>query len=264
LAWCWRPRWLPVSGSWSTPSCTLLVPIPERAEGNAARRRASTIAGHTGDELAARAALHDPAHEVRASALGALARIGALEPFEVSGALADPAPEVRRRACDLVGRLQFLQLAPQLTETLGDGSAPVVEAACYALGELEGLSADSPAAEGTGGQGRGGGSPVEGEAPAGGDAEAAVMALTATATSHPDPLCREAAVAALGSLRAAAGLSAVMAALHDKPAVRRRAVVALAGFDGPEVDAALARAAEDVDWQVRQVAEDLRGYRPRP
>ncbi len=83
----------------------------------------------------------------------------------------------------------------------------------------------------------------------------------ATATLHVEPLCREAAVAALGSLRSPAGLPAVLAALEDKPAVRRRAVVALAGFDGPEVDAALAKAAGDVDWQVRQVAEDLGGYR---
>ena len=43
----------------------------------------------------------------------------------------------------------------------------------------------------------------------------------------------------------------------DKPAVRRRAVVALAAFEGPEVDAALERAKEDRDWQVRQIAEDL-------
>jgi len=35
-------------------------------------------------------------------------------------------------------------------------------------------------------------------------------------------------------------------------------VVALAAFDGPEVDEALDRAAEDRDWQVRQAAEDLR------
>jgi HEAT repeat protein len=39
--------------------------------------------------------------------------------------------------------------------------------------------------------------------------------------------------------------------------VRRRAVLALAPFDGPEVTAALARAATDPDWQVRQAAEDL-------
>ena len=231
-----------------------MVPIPERperAEDNAARRRASAIAGHTGDELAARAALHDPAHEVRATALGALARIGVLEPFEVSGALADRAPEVRRRASELAGRLQFLELATQLTEVLADGSPAVVEAACYALGELEGLSADEegpageerpadedgPADGGTGPVGDVlGGEVLAGVAPAGGVAAAAVTALAATATSHADPLCREAAVAALGSLRAPAGLPAVLAALEDKPAVRRRAAVALAGFDGPEVD----------------------------
>jgi hypothetical protein len=36
-------------------------------------------------------------------------------------------------------------------------------------------------------------------------------------------------------------------------------VVALAAFEGPEVDAALERALEDRDRQVRQIAEDLRG-----
>ncbi len=39
--------------------------------------------------------------------------------------------------------------------------------------------------------------------------------------------------------------------------MRRRAVLALAPFDGPEVDAALERAGRDRDWQVRQAAEDL-------
>jgi hypothetical protein len=34
-------------------------------------------------------------------------------------------------------------------------------------------------------------------------------------------------------------------------------VLALAPFEGPEVDAALARALTDRDWQVRQAAEDI-------
>jgi hypothetical protein len=34
-------------------------------------------------------------------------------------------------------------------------------------------------------------------------------------------------------------------------------VLALAPFEGPEVEAALATALEDRDWQVRQAAEDL-------
>ncbi len=47
--------------------------------------------------------------------------------------------------------------------------------------------------------------------------------------------------------------------MTDKATVRRRAVIALAAFDGPEVDAAIAGALQDRDWQVRQAAEDLHG-----
>jgi HEAT repeat protein len=89
---------------------------------------------------------------------------------------------------------------------------------------------------------------------------AAVDALAAVASvgsGHPDPLCREAAVAALGAIGDEAGLATVIGALDDKPAVRRRAAVALAAFEGPEVEAALRRCLDDRDWQVRQVAEDL-------
>jgi HEAT repeat protein len=64
-------------------------------------------------------------------------------------------------------------------------------------------------------------------------------------------------VAALGALGDEAGLPAILTATQDKPAVRRRAVLALAPFQGPAVDAALQRALGDHDWQVRQAAEDL-------
>jgi HEAT repeat protein len=53
------------------------------------------------------------------------------------------------------------------------------------------------------------------------------------------------------------GLPTILAATEDKATVRRRAIIALAPFDGPEVEAALERAREDRDWQVRQAAEDL-------
>ena len=85
----------------------------------------------------------------------------------------------------------------------------------------------------------------------------ALARLVPAAGGHPDPLCREAAVAALGAIGDPAGLPAVLGALDDKPAVRRRAAVALAAFEGPEVDRALHRCLDDRDWQVRQVAEDL-------
>jgi HEAT repeat protein len=66
-------------------------------------------------------------------------------------------------------------------------------------------------------------------------------------------------VAALGAIGDEAGLEAILAATTDKPAVRRRAVIALAPFEGQNVDAVLQRALEDRDRQVRQAAEDLLG-----
>jgi HEAT repeat protein len=85
----------------------------------------------------------------------------------------------------------------------------------------------------------------------------AIDALTTTASTHGDPLVREAAVAALGAIGAPATLDVILAACDDKPAIRRRAVLALAAFDGDQVEARLQRALEDPDWQVRQAAEDL-------
>ncbi|MGA9078373.1 MAG: HEAT repeat domain-containing protein, partial [Acidimicrobiales bacterium] len=52
---------------------------------------------------------------------------------------------------------------------------------------------------------------------------------------------------------------AVLAALGDVPAVRRRAVVALAAFTGDDVEAALRGRLSDRDWQVRAAAETVLG-----
>lgn len=187
------------------------------------RRRAAALAGHTGDATAARALLADPDPGVRATALGALGRLAQVGVADVALALTDPSPEVRRRACQVAVGLVEVDLTP----LLGDRDPGVVEVAAWALGERE---------------------------DAGGEV---VDRLTAVATGHEDPLCREAAVAALGAIGDEAGLAAILAATRDKPAIRRRAVIALAPFSGPEVDAALARALKDRDWQVRQAAEDL-------
>jgi HEAT repeat protein len=185
------------------------------------RVRPVVVAGHTGDVATARSALTDPVADVRAAALGALSRLGVLTASELRAALADPARTVVVRAIELAIPVGDVDLLP-LTESR---DAVVVEAAAWALGER-------------------------------GDS-AAVPRLVALATHDSDALVREAAVAALGSIGDRAGLPAVLAATTDKPAVRRRAVVALAAFEGPEVDAALRRATEDRDWQVRQIAEDL-------
>ena len=186
-------------------------------------RRAAAVAGHTGDEATARGLLTDPEPGVRATALAALARMGAATDDDVAASLADPAAEVRRRACEVAVAHVGVDLVP----LLADSDPMVVEAAAWALGER--------AEESIG----------------------AVPTLMDLATNHDDALCREAAVAALGAIGDVRGLPAILAATSDKPAVRRRAVIALAPFDGPEVDAALLRARDDRDWQVRQAAEDL-------
>jgi HEAT repeat protein len=191
-----------------------------------ARRRAAALAGHRGDEGAARAALDDDDAGVRATALGALTRAGALTVADVERAAGDADARVRRRAATVAPRLGPTAV-DALLRLLTDTDATVVETAAWASGEL------------------GPGQP------------AIVTALVTVAGTHRDALAREAAVAALGAIGDEAGLPAILAATTDKPAVRRRAVLALAPFSGPEVDAAFARALTDRDWQVRQAAEDL-------
>ena len=201
--------------------------IPTAAAGRRATalggRRAAAVAGHVGDEATARDLLGDDSAAVRATALSALARMGAATPADVAAALADPVAEVRRRACEVAVVHADVDLRP----LLADADPMVVEAAAWALGER------------------------------GEDGSEGVDALVAVAGSHDDALCREAAVAALGAIGDIRGLPAILAATTDKPAVRRRAVIALAPFDGPEVTAALERAQTDRDWQIRQAAEDL-------
>ena len=190
----------------------------------ASRREAAVVAGHVGDEVTARTLLDDPSPSVRASALAALSRLGATTAHDLHRALGDPEPPVRRRALALAVAHPAVAIAP----LLADADPTVVEQAAWACGERE------AAEPGT------------------------VAALARVATDHDDALCREAAVAALGAVGDPAGLPAVLAATHDKATVRRRAVIALAPFEGPEVEAALDRALGDRDWQVRQAAEDQR------
>lgn len=188
---------------------------------DAMRRRRAARAGHSGVEVDARDLLDDPVPSVRATALGALARAGVLTSVDLRSGLADASPLVRRRAAREAAAFDM-----DLVAVLGDADPLVAEMAAWSIGE----QADRR--------------------------PRAIDALAEMAGGHADALCREAAVAALGAIGDARGLSAIFAALADKPAVRRRAVIALAPFEGPDVDAALRRALEDRDWQVRQAAED--------
>ncbi|MBK9179510.1 MAG: HEAT repeat domain-containing protein [Acidimicrobiales bacterium] len=192
-------------------------------DGRLARRRRAARAGHRGPPADAEALLDDPDPGVRATALAALARLGALREAHLAAALADPHPAVRRRAA----RVATTHRGGSLVALLDDPDPTVVEAAAWACGERR---------------------PVE---------PGTVPRLGALATGHDDALVREAAVAALGAIGDPDGLPAVLAATRDRATVRRRAVIALAPFEGPEVDAALERARADRDWQVRQAAEDL-------
>jgi HEAT repeat protein len=192
----------------------------------AQRRRAVVLAGHEGDEPLARAGLTDPDPSVRATALGALDRLGALAADDLARALEDPSIAVQRRACEAAARRPGDQ-PPSLRSALASSDSTVVEVAAWASGERE---------------------PPE---------AAVVEVLAALVVTHDDALVREAAVAALGAIGDDAGLPAILTATEDKATVRRRAVLALAPFEGPEVEAALARARDDRDWQVRQAAEDL-------
>ena len=193
-------------------------------EAAAARRRAAALAGHTGDHTAALAALADEEPGVRATALGALDRLGRLDDAVLVAALTDDSATVRRRAAELAATRPGVPLLG----LLDDAHPSVVEVAAFACGE-------------------------QGEAVA----PEVVTRLADLATGHEDALVREAAVAALGAIGAPAGLGAILTATSDKATVRRRAIIALAPFDGPEVQAALERARSDRDWQVRQAAEDL-------
>jgi HEAT repeat protein len=181
------------------------------------------VAGHQGDVALATAGLASDDPGVRVAALGALERLGTLDDGALRSALADVAAPVRRRAAEVAAG----HPAVDLLGALDDPDATVVEAAAWACGERE-LVDDRVLEQ--------------------------LVALTAAAA---DALVREAAAAALGAIGDERGLDAILAACTDKPAVRRRAVLALAPFDGPQVDAAIERALADRDWQVRQAAEDL-------
>ena len=189
------------------------------------RRVAVIVAGHRGDANVPTDHLTDPDGSVRAASLHALERTGTLTDDQITTAFDDPDPAVRRQAAELAGRRPGIDLG----RLLADADDTVVEIAAWACGEQEDDITD--------------------------DTLARLIELT---TDADEPLVREAAAAALGAIGDRRGLPAILAACTDKPHVRRRAVLALAPFEGPEVDEAVERAAADRDWQVRQAAEDLR------
>jgi len=185
--------------------------------------RSLVIAGHEGNETVARAALREADPVSRQLALGALARMDALTDDDLRSAFTDHAGIVRSRAVSLAATHREVSVVTMLR----DPDPAVIEAAAWAAGEQEHVDDD------------------------------VLMLLCALGNEAEDPLVREAAVAALGAIGDERGLPVILRACVDKPNIRRRAVLALAPFSGPEVEVALAAALIDRDWQVRQAAEDL-------
>ncbi len=169
---------------------------------------------------------------LRQAAIGALLRLGVLDAQRLDRFGKDPDPGVRRRAAEVAPRLADARDSELLlVELLGD-QPEVAEMAAFSLGEVG--SADGASLQ-----------------------PGTIRSIETVAATHDDALCREAAVASLGALHT--GLPTILAACNDKATVRRRAVIALAPFDGPEVEEALRVALDDRDWQVRQAAEDQIG-----
>ena len=164
---------------------------------------------------------------IRVLALRAGARHGYLSSTQWRSAFRDPSSDVRREAAVL---LAYNATAPNdvtslLLEALNDSEPLVIDAVAFALGERHVLEAVGP--------------------------------LGNIARTHEDARCRESAIASLGMIGDPSSAEIIIAALDDKAPIRRRAVVALSNFEGPAVEAALARASDDRDWQVRAAIDQL-------
>jgi len=203
--------------------------LPESVAETLLRAGFST-AGEFDQQIVENLTSRDPRHRVLALRAGVRRGIVSLEQWRA--ALADPEVTARREALTLLAyeEIDFDLVAPLVLEALNDEDALVVDGAIFALAEH-----------------------VHGDA---------VEQLSTIALSHEDARCRESAVAALGVLGDDRGRRAVLAALEDKPPVRRRAIVALSNFEGPDIEAALARASEDRDWQVRAAVDQLTKEEP--
>ena len=200
----------------------------------AKRRRQAILARHVNSELDVKEItgfLNDTAAVIREAALTTVVKLDLDAGKHIVNALDDDDHGVRKRAVELVIELSDNQeYISEVLVLLDDSSTFVVETVCWVIGEI--------------------GNNYENVAEV-------VSKVSQVALTHDDSLCREAAVACLGSLGHIDGLATLLKVLDDKPNVRRRATLALAPFEGPEVEEALKRKLKDRDLQTRQAAEDL-------
>jgi HEAT repeat protein len=199
-------------------------PPSDQALNDANSRLNAVLAGYRGDREVVQQSLLSQDPLVRIAGLGALSRLGLLDAEQLRSFANDADYRVRRRVAELAASWPTFDLLPLLS----DDHESVVEMAAWACGEHEIVS------------------------------DVILERLMHLTLLGDDPLVREAAVAALGAIGDQRGLPAILQACTDKPAIRRRAVLALAPFSGAEVDSAIEAALQDRDWQVRQAAEDIR------
>ena len=190
------------------------------------RRQQLVQLAREGDLSLARELCGDGDPRVRASSIAVLSENDALDESLIALGLSDPNPLVRMT----VARAAAQNSSISVLELLNDEDSSVVEIACWAAGEQTEHN------------------------------DSIIEALSGIVLEHEDALCRESAVAALGALGDARGLESILKATKDIATVRRRAVIALAPFEGQAVTDALQLALSDRDWQVRQAAEDLTTY----
>ena len=248
--------------------------LGEAADDAYARRLEAVVAGHRGEAAVAERLLSDSDAAVRAAALGALERCGELQVAQVRQALGDEAAAVRCRAAELA------PAEVELVGLLSDPDASVVEAAAAALGERDrdpgpveelcqvarghddplcresavaalgaiaaGLDADADADADAGADA---GSDAAAGAGARHDAEAGTSAGSGAAAG---------ADANHDAARAMA-LEVLLAAMEDRPQIRRRALLGLHQFEDDRAVDAVRAGLEDRDRQVRAVAGELLG-----
>ena len=197
--------------------------------GDRSQRIRTALSGYQGDEQQARNSFGSSDASTRRLAIGALERLGCLEPSDLVTALEDPDPSVRRRAAEASAKVPEIDLRPLLADPISS----VSEAAAFAIGEQ--MAVDS------------------------------IELLIEMAAGHEDPLCRESAIAALGALTTLdhgdrdAILQCLLSAMTDRPQIRRRAVLGLFQFDEAIAHEALTSALSAKDRQVRAAVGDLLG-----
>ncbi len=180
------------------------------------------LAAYRGDENTVRSFLNHPDPSLRAAALSGLAQMKAVTKDDSINALCDSDDIVRLRACELTTHLP----GADYVQLLDSGNYIIVEAACFAVGEISD--------------------------------DRGLEKLIDIALHHKEPVCRESAVAALGSIGNEKALPCLIAALNDSANIRRRAVLALSVFiETTEALEAIKSRINDKDWQVRQIVENI-------